>query len=84
MRYLSVTMLRERLAAVQHVIWSDWMTHLFSVSTYNQDGTITIPADKVKRWKRQMHTPYDALSEREKESDRQQADKVLAVLDKVD
>jgi hypothetical protein len=75
-------MLRERLAAVQHVIWSNWMKHLFSVSTYNPDGTVTIPADKVKRWQRQIRTPYDALTESEMESDRQQADKVLAVLDK--
>jgi hypothetical protein len=74
-------MLREKLAEIQHAIWAHWMTHLLSVSTRNEDGTYTIPADKVEQWKRQMHTPYSELSEYEKESDRDQADTVLAVLE---
>ncbi len=56
------------------------MAYLFSVSIQNEDGSYTIPADKVKHWTLQMHTLYSELSEREKESDREQADKVLAVL----
>ncbi len=74
-------MLREKLAEVQHAIWTHWMIYLFRVSIQNEDGSYTIPADKVKHWMRQIHTPYSELSEREKESDREQADKVLAVLE---
>ena len=73
--------LRERIAAVQHEIWSHWMQYLFSVSTYNKDGSVTIPEDKVSRWAEQGKTDYFWLSEREKESDRDQADKILAVLE---
>jgi len=72
--------LRERLADVQHDIWAHWMDYQFSVCQYNEDGSVTIPADKVERWMRQQGAPYDALTEKERESDRHQADKVLAVL----
>lgn len=73
-------LLREKLATVQHDIWISWMEYLFSVSIDNNDGTYTIPADKVARWVRQMSTPYSKLSEDEKNSDREQADKVLETL----
>lgn len=72
---------REKIAAVQHEIWSHWMKYLFSVSVKNEDGSYIIPAAKVERWQRQMATPYEALTDREKESDQDQADKVLAVLE---
>lgn len=71
----------ERLAAVQHEIWAHWMRYLFSVSVEDTtSGWVVIPAEKVARWKRQVETAYADLSEREKESDREQARKVLAVL----
>lgn len=69
-----------KLADVQHEIWSHWMKYLFEVSIQNDDGTVTIPADKVATWQKQMVTTYAGLSTREKESDIEQAKKVLAVL----
>ena len=69
---------RERLAAIQHAIWSHWMTYQFSVCLRNDDGTMTIPAQKVARWERQASTPYSRLPESERESDRHQADRILA------
>jgi hypothetical protein len=69
---------RERLAAIQHDIWSHWTRYQFSVCQRNDDGSLTIPAEKVERWERQAATPYSALSEAERESDRDQADKVIA------
>ena len=41
-----------------------------------------MPEQQRVRWERQMDTPYGALPEAEKESDRAQADKVLALLTK--
>ena len=73
--------MREEIAAVQHAIWSHWMKYLFSVSD-TDSGCETIPADEANRWKRQVNTPYSELKEKEKESDRDQADKVIAVLKK--
>lgn len=72
-------MLHEKLAETQHEIWASWMKYLFSVSIQNEDGSCMIPADKVIRWKRQIKTPYSELSEQEKDSDREQADKVAIV-----
>lgn len=70
-----------KLADVQHEIWSHWMKYLFEVSIQNDDGTVTIPTDKVETWQRQMVTTYANLSSKEKESDIEQAKKVLAVLE---
>ena len=42
-----------------------------------------MPEEKYDRWARQMNTHYFELSEKERESDRDQADKILAVLAKI-
>ncbi len=70
-----------RIAAIQHQIWSHWMKYLFEVSVQNEDGSVTIPASKVNRWKRQMNANYDDLSDSEKLSDIEQAMKVIAEID---
>ena len=66
----------EVLADVQHEIWSSWMRWLFSQCYYATDERLVIPDNLVERWQRQMGTPYAKLSEREKDSDRDQAKKV--------
>lgn len=71
--------LREVLAEVAHSQWSGWMRYIFSKSTFNNDETITIPDWAAERWKRQAVTPYDQLSEDEKDSDRIEAAKFLEV-----
>lgn len=72
-----VTSLREKIASVQHAIWAHWMKHMFTQGNYNADGSWTMPADKVERWSRQMNTDYSDLTDKERERDRDQADKVL-------
>jgi len=74
--------LREAIAAVQHEIWAHWMRYQFSQGypDARHPGCLIVPAEKVERWTRQMNTPYSALTEGEKESDREQADKVLDVI----
>ena len=63
----------EMLAEFAHKQWSGWMKHLFSKCTITEDGVAIIPRWAVDRWARQMNTPYQALSEEEKESDRKEA-----------
>lgn len=70
----------EDVAAMQHDIWSHWMRWMFTQGVLHPDGSWTMPAAKVERWKRQMETDYAQLTEAEKESDREQADKVLGVI----
>ena len=72
--------LREQLADVQHAIWAHWMRYQFSQCLPNGFGGALIPSDKAGRWRRQMDTPYSDLTDKERESDRHQADKVLAVV----
>lgn len=72
--------LREKLAALAHEQWSGWMKYLFDCGTFNKDGTWSMDDWAVKRWTRQMNTAYDELPEDERESDRTEADKVLALL----
>ena len=72
--------LREQLADLEHIRWSMWMKYLFSVGVFNEDGTWTMPTWAVERWRRQMTIPYAQLTETEKDSDRKEADKTLAVI----
>lgn len=81
---------REELAAYAHEAWSGWMEYLFSKCDIAQsgpafeadapDGRLIIPAWAVERWTRQMNTPYADLPESEKESDRKEADRMLAIM----
>jgi predicted ester cyclase len=66
--------LRERLADLAHKQWSGWMRWMIHCLESPDRDT------HLARWKRQMETPYAELPETEKESDRREADKVVAVL----
>jgi hypothetical protein len=70
----------ELAASIAHEQWSGWMAYLFSKNIENSDGTFTIPKEYVERWKRQIQTPYENLSEVEKESDRIEAKKFIKLL----
>lgn len=72
--------LREALAAYAHEAWAGWMLYMFSKSPRNDFGQVVIPVDLVTRWARQMNTPYAILPESEKKSDRDEADKMLAIM----
>jgi hypothetical protein len=71
---------RELLAAYAHDAWSGWMQYLFQHGTQHADGSFTITADQVARWRRQMDTPYAALTTVEQASDRTEADAILRIV----
>lgn len=72
----------EALAAYAHTAWAGWMDYLFAQGIFHDDGTFTMPAWAAERWRRQAATFYDELSELEKESDRDEARKILAILNR--
>ena len=61
----------EKLAELEHEQWSHWTKHFLS----------NINPENKKRWKKQMTIKYHQLSEKEKESDRKWARKVLEILE---
>lgn len=70
----------EALAALEHERWSHWQRYLHSKCIPRDDGSLTIPAELVARWTAQMSTPYGGLSEKEKESDREQVRQTLELI----
>jgi hypothetical protein len=69
--------LLEKVAAFQHLAWSHWTKYMLEkVATQSAEET----EKDVLRWKRQIDTPYEQLSEKEKESDREWARKVLEII----
>lgn len=73
--------LLESMSEQEHDSWARWMDYLFSQSTENNDGSVTIPSHLVAKWRRKSTTPYHKLSEEEKESDRTEADKFIGIIE---
>ena len=63
--------LREEAAAIAHGLWAHWMRHYF---------TLNNPMEYHDQWKRLMDTPYKALAEHEKESDRKVSNAILSLI----
>lgn len=73
----------EELSAVEHERWARWQRYVHSKCTpHGDDGSLTIPAELVRRWQRQIDTPYADLTEKEKESDREQVREYLPLIAK--
>ena len=70
----------DRAAEVAHDVWSCWMRYMFGFSTDNPDGSFKITAYQVDKWRRQMNTPFDQLTEKEQRSDYDVVKRYLAVL----
>lgn len=64
--------LREDIANLEHEQWAHWTKHFLENNT----------ATNRVRWKYQIKKPYSELSDKEKESDREWADKVIALIKK--
>ena len=60
----------ERVAALEHEQWAAWTSYLLA----------NLDAVHIEGWERQIRTPYADLSEKEKDSDREWAEKVLDLL----
>lgn len=62
--------IREKLAKLEHRQWVHWTKYMLN----------NLTDENISRWKWQCVTPYEQLSEKEKESDREWADKALEVV----
>lgn len=72
----------EQLAAIQHDIWAHWQRYVqhnkcdpvFN-SKSGTTGQLVISKSDAEHWQRQIDTPYAELTEKEKDSDREQVAK---------
>lgn len=67
----------EELADIEHQRWAHWQKYMHSKGTKNPDGSLVIPSDLVALWESQIITSYSDLTEKEKQSDREQVLKYL-------
>jgi len=62
----------EELADIEHRQWAHWTKYMLD----------NLTDENIERWRRQIDTPYAELTDKEKDSDREWACKVLAVVNK--
>src|SRR4051812_21271223 len=77
---LHAPQLVEQLAALEHERWAHWQRYVHDQCQREADGSLTIPVHLVERWTEQIGTPYQRLSDREKDSDREQVHRYLPVI----
>lgn len=67
-----MTKILEELAALEHDQWAHWARYMIgNMTEFNRS-----------RWEKQVETSYGDLSNKEKESDREWARKVLEIINK--
>jgi hypothetical protein len=72
--------LMEKLADIEHQRWADWQKYVFSVCIEDDNCVLFIPNWARDKWNSQIMTPYKDLSEKEKESDREQVRRYLPII----
>ena len=77
----AATSVTERLAEYAHEAWSGWIKYMFEKCSVLEGGkgALIIPPWAVERWARQAGAPYGVLPEDEKDSDRQEARRMIAI-----
>lgn len=73
--------LKEQLAAAEHQRWAHWQSYMHEHGQRNPDGSLTLPADLVRQWDGQIERTYNELSDSEKNSDREQVDRYLPLIE---
>lgn len=63
--------LTEELAALEHRQWAHWTKYMLE----------NLTPENIERWKRQCETEYTDLSEKEKNSGREWAEKAMGIMD---
>jgi hypothetical protein len=61
---------REKLSDLEHQQWAHWTKYMLN----------NLTSENIERWKTQIETPYECLTEKEKESDREWANKVITII----
>ena len=70
----------EDLADQEHNRWAHWQEYMHGLCIQNDDGSLTIPAEYVRRWTEQINTAYTDLPDHSKDSDREQVMRYLPIV----
>lgn len=73
----------EALADKEHASWARWMAYLLASCLKATDAhpdDLVIPAKLASNWWKQIESPYAALSEREKQMDRDEVAHILPII----
>jgi len=62
--------IRERLAALEHEQWIHWTKYMIE----------NLTTENILLWRKEIEAVYEELSEKQKDSDREWADKVLSII----
>lgn len=79
-KVLESEQLVDELAAIEHERWAHWQRYVHDHCQRQQDGSLVIPAELAARWEAQIETPFVELTERERDSDREQVRRYLPVI----
>ena len=77
---LETPALMEKLAAIEHERWAHWQQYMHDQCQRADDRSLIIPAQLAQRWQTQIETPYEDLTESEKDSDREQVRRYLPII----
>ena len=75
--------IREQLASYAHAAWGSYMAYFLN-KCRRANGVYLVDPAYADALIRQINTPYDDLSEAEKNSDREEADKMLHIIGEMD
>lgn len=74
----------EKGANLEHIRWAKWQYYLHTCLIWNDTiKNWELTNEQKERWDRQIRTPYDQLSESEKESGRKESRVYLPLVDKI-
>ena len=62
------------------MLFRSWQRYVHVKGERRPDGSVVLPAELVARWERLINTPYEELTNEEKDSDREQVQKYLPIL----
>lgn len=68
------------LECVEYMRKNRWNQYLLSVCS-RVNGKYIIPAEKAKLWRAESRTPYEKLTEREKESDKREVNNIFLAIE---
>lgn len=77
---IDINKIIETLADIEHQRWSNWQKYLHSKCKRDKNDNLIIPANYVKNLEKLIKTNYKDLTEKEKNSDREEVKVFLDIL----